>query len=76
MTDLILSIDQGTTGTTVAIFDSHCQLLGKHKAEFRQIFPKPGWVEHDLEDIWVSVLNAIDACWQTYNSCTGISRSS
>jgi glycerol kinase len=62
MDGLILSIDQGTTGTTVALFDSRCQVLSKHKTEFKQIFPQPGWVEHDLEDIWASVLKAMASC--------------
>jgi glycerol kinase len=57
--ELILAIDQGTTGTTVAIFDQSCGMRAKVNTEFRQIFPKPGWVEHDLEDIWASVITSI-----------------
>ena len=71
MGNLVLSIDQGTTGTTVALFDSHCALLDKHKAEFKQIFPQPGWVEHDLEDIWASVLEAIAACLERSHQRAG-----
>ncbi len=59
MSDLILSIDQGTTGTTVALFDHHCQMKAKVTTEFRQIFPKPGMVEHDLNEIWESVTQSI-----------------
>jgi len=62
MTDLLLSIDQGTTGTTVALFDRNCSMRAKVNTEFRQIFPKPGWVEHDLEDIWSSVTTSVEAC--------------
>src|SRR5512141_2826556 len=52
----VLAIDQGTTGTTVLILDRRLGLRGKVNQEFRQIFPRPGWVEHDLEDIWGSTL--------------------
>ncbi|MFN7823813.1 MAG: glycerol kinase GlpK [Pseudobdellovibrionaceae bacterium] len=55
----IMAIDQGTTGTTVSILDQAGSLVTKVNQEFRQIFPKPGWVEHDPEDIWQSVLQTI-----------------
>ncbi len=55
MSEMILAIDQGTTGTTVALFDGAGRMQAKVNREFRQIFPQPGWVEHDLEDIWTSV---------------------
>ncbi len=55
----ILAIDQGTTGTTSLIFDADLNLLGKQTVEFPQHFPKPSWVEHDLEEIWDSVLISI-----------------
>ena len=51
----VMAIDQGTTGTTVLIIDKRLAIRGKVNVEFRQIFPKPGWVEHDLDDIWSSV---------------------
>ncbi len=52
----VLAIDQGTTGTTVLVLDRRLQVRAKVNQEFRQIFPKPGWVEHDLEDIWGSTV--------------------
>jgi glycerol kinase len=52
--DVVLAIDQGTTGTTVVAVDRTLNVIAKENREFRQIFPKPGWVEHDLEDIWAS----------------------
>ena len=52
MKDLVLAIDQGTTGTTVLVLDSKLEVAGKASSEFPQIFPKPGWVEHDAKDIW------------------------
>ncbi|HVM97059.1 MAG TPA: glycerol kinase, partial [Candidatus Acidoferrales bacterium] len=48
----ILAIDQGTTGTTVMIFDAAGKVRGRGYSEFRQFYPKPGWVEHDAEEIW------------------------
>lgn len=50
----LLSIDQGTTGTTVSLINTNGQLKGKSNREFRQIFPEPGWVEHNPNDIWRS----------------------
>ena len=58
----LLAIDQGTTGTTALIIDAKTlKVLDKEKSDFRQIFPKPGWVEHDLNDIWESVGKAVEA---------------
>ncbi|MBW2515137.1 MAG: glycerol kinase, partial [Deltaproteobacteria bacterium] len=65
MSEFILSIDQGTTGTMVLIMDQELTVRGKGYREFRQIYPKPGWVEHDPSDIWASVLGAIDEAMQT-----------
>ena len=56
---VILAIDQGTTGTTVAVMNARGNLLGSVNHEFLQIYPKPGWVEHDPNDIWTSVLKGI-----------------
>lgn len=55
----ILSIDQGTTGSTVSILNQNGGFVAKASEEYPQIFPKPGWVEHNPEDIWKSVLNVI-----------------
>ena len=51
----ILALDQGTTGSTALILDKRLNVLAKVNQEFRQHFPKPGWVEHDLDDIWASI---------------------
>jgi len=59
MASYVMSIDQGTTGTTVLILDRRLGLRAKVNQEFRQIFPRPGWVEHDLEDIWRSTLATV-----------------
>jgi glycerol kinase len=49
---VILAIDQGTTGTTCLVFDEQAELIGRAYREFDQHFPRPGWVEHDAEQIW------------------------
>jgi len=51
----VLAVDQGTTGTHVSILDEKLRVVGGSYREFTQHFPKPGWVEHDLEEIWASV---------------------
>ncbi|HEX3225795.1 MAG TPA: glycerol kinase GlpK [Gaiellaceae bacterium] len=55
---MILSIDQGTTGTTCLLVDDALEIRGRGYAELLQHFPKPGWVEHDPREIWQSVLEA------------------
>jgi glycerol kinase len=60
----ILAIDQGTTGTTVAVMSTRGALLGSVNYEFPQVYPKPGWVEHDPEAIWSSVLKGIRAVFR------------
>src|SRR3982074_3851843 len=59
MARYVLAIDQGTTGTTALILDQRLSVKAKANVEFRQILPKPGWVEHDLDDIWTATLKAI-----------------
>jgi glycerol kinase len=49
---MILAIDQGTTGTTCIAFDPTGRVAGRAYAEFEQHFPRPGWVEHDANEIW------------------------
>ena len=49
---MILAIDQGTTGTTCFVYDSDFEPIGRAYREFRQHFPQPGWVEHDLAELW------------------------
>jgi glycerol kinase len=60
----VIAIDQGTTGSTVLVLDEQLQVRGRGYKEFRQIYPKPGWVEHDPEDIWSSVTTALAAALQ------------
>ena len=59
MTDFILAIDQGTTGTTVALMDDRGAVRASVNVEFPQLYPRPGWVSHRPADIWDSVLVGI-----------------
>ena len=56
---MILAIDQGTTGTTVLVINRTGDVAGRAYAEFNQIYPKPGWVSHDAEEIWSSTQRVI-----------------
>ncbi len=55
----ILSIDQGTTSSRAIIYGKSGKEISNAQQEFKQIYPKPGWVEHNLEDIWRSVIDVI-----------------
>ena len=55
----ILSIDQGTTGSRAVVYDKHGRTIASSYEEFKQYFPKPGWVEHNPLEIWQSVKNSI-----------------
>ncbi|MGE3805860.1 MAG: FGGY family carbohydrate kinase, partial [Gemmataceae bacterium] len=62
MTDkLVLAIDQGTTSTRAIVYDARGQRLGQAAREFKQYYPKPGWVEHDAEEIWTTVSVVVKA---------------
>ena len=57
MTDYLIAIDQGTSSSRTVVFDKNGQALASSQQEFSQIYPKSGWVEHDPEAIWTSVLD-------------------
>ena len=59
MANFVLAIDQGTTGTTVALMDARGALRASVNCEFPQVYPRPGWVEHRPADIWSSVTRGI-----------------
>jgi glycerol kinase len=48
----VLAIDQGTTGSTALLFSREGEIIGRAYSEFEQFYPRPGWVEHDPEEIW------------------------
>ncbi|CDQ19247.1 glycerol kinase [Halobacillus karajensis] len=59
MGNYILSIDQGTTSSRAILFNHEGEIIETAQKEFEQYFPKPGWVEHDANEIWTSVLACI-----------------
>ena len=59
MAKYLLAIDQGTTSTRALVIDARLNVKGSAGFEFKQHFPKPGWVEHDLEEIWTTTQKAI-----------------
>ena len=56
MAKYILSLDQGTTSSRAIIFDKKGSIVATAQKEFTQIFPQPGWVEHDANEIWSTQL--------------------
>jgi glycerol kinase len=59
MPDLVLAIDQGTTGTTAVLMDVRSRVVAARNVEFPNHFPAPGLVEHDPADIWASIERAV-----------------
>lgn len=55
----ILALDQGTTSSRAMIINQNGEIIGVEQEEFEQIFPKPGWVEHNANEIWASILAVI-----------------
>ena len=55
----IIALDQGTTSSRAIFFDSKCNKVASSQREFRQIYPKPGWVEHNPMDIWDSQISSL-----------------
>ena len=51
----LMAIDQGTSSSRTVIYDDNAEVVASSQKEFTQIYPKPGWVEHDPEEIWSSV---------------------
>ena len=56
----ILAIDQGTTGTTTILYDEAGSPVARAYREFTQIYPQPGWVEHDANEIWQTVVDTVE----------------
>ena len=62
MEKYILSLDQGTTSSRAILFNKEGKIVQVSQKEFTQHFPKPGWVEHDANEIWGSILAVIASC--------------
>ncbi|MCP4807446.1 MAG: glycerol kinase GlpK [Proteobacteria bacterium] len=59
MKDLVLAIDQGTTGSTALLLDAQVNVVATHNVEFPNHYPQPGHVEHDVSEIWTSIAQAV-----------------
>jgi glycerol kinase len=59
MTRYVAAIDQGTTSSRCIVFDEKGDIVAVDQKEHRQIFPRPGWVEHDAEEIWANVAEVV-----------------
>src|SRR5919201_4263053 len=72
----ILAIDQGTTSTRAVVYGAAGRMRGSAAQELTQHYPQPGWVEHDAEEIWQSVLavvpRALESCGVSPNDITAI----
>lgn len=64
MSKYILAIDQGTTGTTVVLVNEQAQIVESASQDFEQIYPKPGWVEHNPAAIWKTAVDCIQTVLQ------------
>ncbi len=59
MKKFLVAIDQGTTSSRVILFDIKGNIKFVHQQEFKQYFPKNGWVEHDPNEIWKTILSSL-----------------
>ncbi|WP_329384698.1 glycerol kinase GlpK [Anaerofustis butyriciformans] len=67
MKKYILAIDQGTTSCRTILFDENAEIVSVEQREFKQIYPKAGYVEHDAMEIWMTQLFTIKQCVQKAN---------
>ncbi|WP_265518404.1 glycerol kinase GlpK [Nitratireductor luteus] len=67
----ILAIDQGTTSSRAIVFDAEMKSVGVGQEEFTQHFPRSGWVEHDPEDIWKTVVSTVKTALQNAGISAG-----
>ena len=59
MSKVLVALDQGTTSSRAVVFDAQGRMLAAHSVEFPQIYPQPGWVEHDPHAILDSQVEAL-----------------
>lgn len=59
---MYIGLDQGTTSTRAILFDENFNMLHEARREFKQIYPKEGWVEHNPEEIWQTVIEVLEEC--------------
>ena len=68
MAQYILAIDEGTTGAKALLMDTSLKLIAEKSVPFEQHFPQPGWVEHDVDQIWRAVEESIQFVVQTIDA--------
>lgn len=68
MSKYIISLDQGTTSSRCIIFDYYGKVVAKAQKEITQIYPKPGWVEHDPMEIWETQLEVVNEAIKASNA--------
>lgn len=66
---LILAYDQSTSATKLVLFDEQGSIVDKSSLGHEQIYPRPGWVEHDAEEIWQNVLNVAQELCESNRQC-------
>ena len=64
-TQYLLAIDQGTSSSRTVIYDECANVISSAQQEFRQIYPEPGWVEHDAEEIWTVTCDVVRRALET-----------
>jgi glycerol kinase len=64
MPSFVLALDQGTTGTRAAVYDATGRCVGSAAQELTQHYPQPGWVEHDVDEIWQAVVTLVPKALQ------------
>ena len=69
MQKYIMALDQGTTSSRCILFDQAGKIVSMAQKEFAQIYPKPGWVEHNPKDIWASQLAVATEALATLGVC-------
>lgn len=67
MSKYILTIDAGTTGVTILLLNHKAEIIDKSYSEFTQFYPKPGWVEHNAEEIWDTTLSLIQTIFSRHS---------
>ena len=67
MAKYIMALDAGTTSCRCILFDKRGEMCGVAQKEFTQYFPKPGWVEHDAEEIWSTQLEVAQEAMRNLN---------
>ncbi len=66
--EMYIGLDQGTTSTRAILFDKDFGIIHEARREFKQIYPKEGWVEHNPDDIWQTVVEVLEECKRVADS--------